>query len=312
MITLVGAGAWGKNLFRNLHELSLLHSVVDPAPQARELAEQNGVPHFDDIAQVLDNPEIKGVAVATSAPTHFAVCMAALDAGKDVFVEKPIALQLSDAQAMAEKANEKNAILMVGHLLQYHPCFAALRDLVAKGELGNVRYVLSTRLNFGRIRSNEDVIWSFSPHDISMVLSLIDAPVSDVSSHGFDILQDGIADIGHITLNFANGASAEIRSSWLHPLKEQRLVVVGQSKMAVFDDRLPWEEKLTIYDHHVAEGPVAAPGEAHAVDVPFGEPLKLELQHFADRIDDRQPPISDPAEAIAVLNVLQQASSLEG
>lgn len=295
---------------RNLHELGALHSVVDPSPDAQELARQLGVPCFGDAEAVLGDAAVKGVAVATPAQTHRDVVLAAIAAGKDVYVEKPIALDLDDARAMAEAASAAGRVLMVGHLLQYHPVFVELSRIVDSGELGAVRYVSSSRLNFGRIRSNENVIWSFSPHDISMVLALVDSPVERVTTSSHAILQEGIADIGRLELHFANGASAEIRASWLSPFKEQKIVVVGDRGMAVFDDREPWERKLAIYDHRVDRsggGPVAVSGEARLVAVPHGEPLKAEMQHFIDRIADRGRPRTDAEEAIAVLAVLQNA-----
>jgi UDP-2-acetamido-3-amino-2,3-dideoxy-glucuronate N-acetyltransferase len=236
--------------------------------------------------------------------------LAAIAAGKDVYVEKPIALDVEDARVMASAASAAGRILMVGHLLQYHPVFEELSRLVDSRELGEVRYVSSSRLNFGRIRSNENVIWSFSPHDISMVLSLVDSPVQEVVTSSHALLQEGIADIGRLELHFANGAFAEIRSSWLSPFKEQKLVVVGDRGMAVFDDREPWERKLAIYDHRVDRAgvtPVAVSGDVRFVAVPHGEPLKAEMRHFIDRIADRSQPRTDADEAMAVLAVLQNA-----
>jgi UDP-2-acetamido-3-amino-2,3-dideoxy-glucuronate N-acetyltransferase len=310
MIALFGAGAWGRNLMRNLHELDVLHSVVDPSPAAQELARELGVLCFADGEAVWGDVTVKGVAVATPAQTHREVVLAAIAAGKDVYVEKPIALDVEDARVMASAASAAGRILMVGHLLQYHPVFEELSRLVDSRELGEVRYVSSSRLNFGRIRSNENVIWSFSPHDISMVLSLVDSPVQEVVTSSHALLQEGIADIGRLELHFANGAFAEIRSSWLSPFKEQKLVVVGDRGMAVFDDREPWERKLAIYDHRVDRAgvtPVAVSGDVRFVAVPHGEPLKAEMRHFIDRIADRSQPRTDADEAMAVLAVLQNA-----
>lgn len=308
MIVLVGAGAWGQNLLRNLSEMGVLHAVVDPAETARELARDVAVPCFNTVDDILSDDAVKGVVIATPAPTHKEIVLAAIAAGKDVYVEKPISLTLEDALAMAQAAREANRILMVGHLLQYHPVFRSLRYLARSGQLGEISFVSSSRLNFGRIRSNENVIWSFSPHDISMVLSLIDAEVKQVSARSHEILQQGIADIGHVDLYFSNGARAEVRSSWLHPFKEQSLVVIGSKAMAVFNDREPWERKLAVYEHRVSERggtPVAEPGEVRYIDVEKGEPLRLELQHFIDCIETRETPITDAREAIAVLKVLQ-------
>lgn len=311
MIALIGAGAWGKNLLRNLHELGVLHSVVDPSPAARRLAAELQVPCYDDRESVLGDAAVTGAVIATPAQTHCEVALAAIAAGKDVFVEKPIALTPEDARRMAAAAESAGRVLMVGHLLQYHPVFEALRSLVERGELGSVRYISCARLNFGRIRSNENVIWSFSPHDISMVLSLVPSAVADVAASGHAILQAGIEDIGRIELTFENGAYAEIRSSWLNPFKEQKLVVVGDTAMAVFDDREPWERKLAIFENAVElsdTGPTAKAGPVRYVAVQHREPLKSEMQHFVDRIADRRAPRTDAAEATAVLEVLQRSS----
>ncbi|SMQ69074.1 Predicted dehydrogenase [Altererythrobacter xiamenensis] len=313
MITLIGAGAWGRNLFRNLNELGVLHSVVDPSDAARKLAEDAGVQHFAEPHNALADPAVKGVVIATPAPTHRDVALQAIEVGKDVYVEKPIALTLSDAREMAQAASEAGVLMMVGHLLQYHPCYVALRKIVQGGEIGDPRYIVSTRFSLGRIRSNENVVWSFSPHDISMVLGLVDSEVKDVSSNGSDILQDGIADIGHVDILFGNGVRAEVRSSWLHPFKEQRLIVVGSKGMAVFDDQLPWEHKVAVYDHeiaHTSDGYTAKKADPRYIDVPNGEPLKAEMQHFIDRIADRERPLTDAEEAIAVLDVLQRSNEV--
>lgn len=312
MISLFGAGAWGRNLLRTLHELGALSSVVDPGEGPRKLANELGIAHLDSPQEALADPAIKGVVIATPAPTHREVALAAIAAGKDVYVEKPIALDLEDARQMAASADAAGRILMVGHLLQYHPVFVELRRIVGSGELGKITYVSSSRLNFGRIRSNENVIWSFSPHDISMVLSLISSEVTHVSASAHAILQANIADIGRIELGFSDGAFAEIRSSWLNPFKEQKLTAVGELGMAVFDDREPWERKLAIYDHTVDTSsgtPNAVPGSPRFAEVPQGEPLKAEMQHFIDRIADRRRPLTDATEAIGVLEVLQRSNA---
>jgi predicted dehydrogenase len=310
-IALLGCGGWGKNLARNLNELGVLSLIVDPAPQAAELAASLDVEYSDDPECALQSTTINGVVIATPAPTHFAVATAALNAGKAVFVEKPIALSTDQGELLAQKALETGQVLMVGHLLQYHPMFIRLKQMIENGELGNVKYIASSRLNMGMIRTEENVIWSFSPHDISMVLGIAGSLPDKVSAIGaFALGNNDVADIGTIHLSWSNGLRADITSSWLSPQKEQKLVVVGDRAMAVFSDTLPWEEKLTIYRNKVinVDGrPKAIAGVAELIEVPKGEPLKMEMQHFIECVASGASPRTDAMEATRVLAVLQCA-----
>ena len=309
-IALLGCGGWGKNLARNLNELGVLSLIVDPAPQAAELAASFGVAYSDNPESALQNSTINGIVIATPATTHFDVATAALNAGKAVFVEKPIALSTEQGEQLAQHAADTGQVLMVGHLLQYHPIFMRLKEMIGNGELGNIKYLASSRLNMGMIRTEENVIWSFSPHDISMVLGIAGSLPDKVSAIGAFVLGKEIADIGTVHLSWANGLRADITSSWLSPQKEQKLVVVGDKAMAVFSDTLVWEEKLTIYRNEVisVDGrPKAVAGVAEFVQVPKGEPLKMEMQHFIDCVAGRAKPRTDAVEATRVLAVLQCA-----
>lgn len=308
-VALVGAGAWGKNLMRNLHELGALHSIVDRNPELQETAAELSVRYYPEISDVLVDDAVEAVVIASPAEVHCEMAVSALDSGRHVFVEKPIALTEADANRMAGAAAKNNRILMVGHLLQYHPAYRRLKELVQDGAVGKLQHIVSSRMNFGRIRSYEDVIWSFSPHDISMVLGLIQSPVSDVSSRGVSLAQNGIADIGTLDLRFSNGVTAEIRASWLHPCKEQKLVVIGSSGMIVFDDRVPDERKLVLHRHTVVSHDGerrAVHGNCEPITFASGEPLRLEMEEFLRCVATGATPRTDANEALAVLKVLLQ------
>ena len=251
-IALFGCGRWGKNLARNLHELGVLSAIVDDSPSAKEIAAGLGVRHFDDPEAIFSDNTVQGVAIATPAPTHFALARTALQAGKGVFVEKPISLSTMEGVQLSELAQKSGLVLMVGHLLQYHPVFLKLKQMVDDGILGNIGYIASSRLNMGTIRSEENVIWSFSPHDISMVLAIAGSAPETVSAVGSYVLPQQIADAGTVHLAWPGGLRADITSSWLLPEKEQKLVVVGDKAMAVFSDTREWENKLTLYHNTVS------------------------------------------------------------
>ena len=239
------------------------------------------------------------------------MAVAAMQAGKDVFVEKPIALDLREAEKLVAIAHELDRVLMVGHLLQYHPGFLALKELVRAGEIGRLQYVYSTRVNLGKIRREEDILWSFAPHDISMILALVDETPSEVRAVGSSFLHEQIADSTITHLVFGSGVAAHVFVSWLHPFKEQRLVVVGDRGMLVFDDTRPWSEKLARYNHEIRwrdgiPNPVKA--DPDFVQLPEEEPLKNECRHFIDCIENRQTPRTDGREGLRVLTVLKQAT----
>ena len=309
-IAVIGCGYWGKNLVRNMAELGALAAVCDAhAPNAEAQSKLHGVP-VKTVDEVMADPSITGVVIAAPAAQHAALTTQALNAGKHVFVEKPIALTVADAEAMEKLGHEKQRVVMVGHLLHYHPAYLKLKEMVAAGELGTVQYVYSNRLNLGKFRTEENALWSFAPHDISMVLGLFgQAPVS-VSAQGMNTLTPGIADTVSTQFTFAGGAKGHVFVSWLHPFKEQKLVVIGDKAMAVFDDSLPLEQKLQLFRHGVQwDGkiptPVKADGEFIAVTA--SEPLKNECQHFLDAMAGKTAPRTDAAEGIRVLKVLEAA-----
>jgi len=309
-VAVIGCGHWGRNLVRTFSGLGSLAAVVDPDPQtAGSLADTYAVAALA-LEDVLADTEIDAVVIAAPAKDHAALALAALDAGKHVYVEKPLALHLDDAQRVVDRAAELDLTLMVGHLLQYHPAFLAMRRLVEDGALGELRYLYSNRLNLGRFRREENILWSFAPHDISMLLALAGEEPDEVTAVGSTYLSSGVPDVTTTHLSFPSGPRAHVFVSWLHPFKEQRLVVVGADAMAVFDDLQPWESKLVVFEHGVEwDGATPVPVRAEGQSIPLeeAEPLKLECQHFLDRVQDGTAPNTDGREGLRVLRVLDAA-----
>jgi UDP-2-acetamido-3-amino-2,3-dideoxy-glucuronate N-acetyltransferase len=262
---------------------------------------------FRDLDAFLSMPELRAVAIAAPAAQHFPIARQALLAGKDVFVEKPLALSVDEGQELIELAAHFKRVLMVGHLLQYHPAVLELKRLIAGGELGRIQYVCSNRLNLGKLRTEENILWSFAPHDVSAILFLLGEFPSDIAAHGSGYLNPNIADITASHFKFPSGVQAHILVSWLHPFKEQKLVVVADRKMAVFDDTEP-ERKLVLYSHHIQwrdRLPVAQKAEGEVAPLPQEEPLRAECGHFLDCIRKRTKPRTDGEEGLRVLRVLQ-------
>jgi predicted dehydrogenase len=308
-IALVGCGYWGKNLCRNFYGLGALAAVVDSTENghatARSIAPDARIASsFED---VLSDEKIQGVALATPAETHAELALKAMRAGKDVFVEKPMALSLDDAEDMKREAKVTEQILMVGHLLEYHPAVLKLREMIEFGHLGKINYIYSNRLNFGKVRTEENALWSFAPHDVAVILRLIGLSPVEVSSCGGSYLTRGIADTTMSNLRFSDESRAHIFVSWLHPFKEQRLVVVGDKKMAIFNDVAPLGEKLQLYPQNVEfEGsiPLLKKEDAEFVEHANTEPLREECSHFLDCIQSRQQPLTNAQSGIGVLKVL--------
>lgn len=307
----IGYGYWGRNIARNLAELGCLGAVVDADPAAAEAgAKALGVPAAT-LERALADAKIDGVSIASPAAMHAAQIEAALEAGKHVFVEKPLALDLRAAEELCLLAESRGLRLMVGHLLQYHPAFLRLRQMVEEGVFGRLLHVQSNRLSLGKLRTEENVLWSFAPHDVSMVLALFGAEPVDVSAEGSAFMTPGVADIVSVALRFADGGSAHIHASWLNPFKEHRLTLIGEKAMAVFEDSTPdWNEKLRLYRHRFDRtGAVPTPvkADAEAVPVPQAEPLKEECRHFVECIERGLVPRTDGREGLRVLKVLDQA-----
>lgn len=312
-VAVVGSGYWGKNLVRNFYALNALGAICDSDVERLELLKQSypDVKLFRAYSDVLRDSEIRAVAIATPAETHAEAVREALLAGKDVFVEKPLCLSVQEGTELVALARKNDRILMVGHLLWYHPAVLKLKELIRGGELGRIQYIYSNRLNLGKIRREENILWSFAPHDISVILGLLNEMPEAVTAQGGNYLHQRIADVTVSLLSFASGVKAHIFVSWLHPFKEQKLIVVGDRKMAVFDD-MEKKDKLLLYPHSIDwkdNIPIANKADAHPVELDRGEPLQAECQHFLDCVTTRSKPRTDGEEGLRVLSVLQRCQA---
>ncbi len=315
-IGFIGVGYWGPNLLRNFSRIkdveiayicdlnqTNIDSVSYLAPDAKKTS---------NYMEILNDKTIDAVVVASPAPTHYEICMNALNAGKHVFVEKPIALEVKHAEEMVKTAESKGLILMVGHLMLYHPAVQHLKNLINSGDLGDIYYLYSQRLNLGKLRKDENVVLSLAPHDISMMLYLKEADPVEVSCIGGDYLRDGVEDVAFIDIRFSDGSLGHIHVSWLDPHKIRKLTIVGSKKMAVFDD-MESSEKIRIFDKGVSFAPPsAAYGEEISlrfgdIVIPFlkmQEPLFIECSQFVESIKNKTNPPSDGRNGLIVLKIL--------
>ena len=320
-LAVVGAGSWGRNHVRSLATMPgvRLRWVCDRSAAIRASIEANhlGVPVTERLEDVLGDGDVRGVVVATHAPSHAEVARAVLEAGKDVLVEKPLALDPTDAASLVERADRTGRILMVGHLLLHHPAVGALQELIRSGELGDVLYLVCRRLNLGVVRRDENAWWSLAPHDLSIARHLLGADPVSVSATGGTFLQreQGIEDVVFATVRFADERLAHVHVSWLDPHKTRMLTVVGTKKMAVFDDT-SGDQKLTIYDKGVeppaslsyAEGVRVRTGEIRIPAIRMSEPLRREHDAFVQAIVTREPPLGDGRSGLAVVRALEAGS----
>lgn len=316
-VAVVGVGGWGKNLARNYSQnpnCSLKYICDLDETKLRKMQWQlpgtATTTRFDDL---LEDRELQAIVIATTASTHSKLCRAALLAGKDVYVEKPFVLNVAEAEELIQLAHTQGRILMVGHLLEYHPVVNRLKQMIESRELGDIYYIYNQRVNLGTVRDDENALWNFAPHDISSILYLLGEEPTDVSARGQCYLQDGIEDVVFLTLNFNGRRMAHIHVSWLDPHKIRKITIVGSKKMAVFDDG-EGSEKLRIYDKGVtqdydsfAEFITLRFGDITIPHLKIGEPLQLECQHFLDCIRDRKEPLSDGWDGLRVVKVLDAA-----
>jgi predicted dehydrogenase len=310
-IAVVGAGYWGVNHVRNFHDLGVLRTVCDANRNSLAKIREcfTSTRTEVDFESVLADDSVRGIVIATPAETHYRLATAALAAGKDVLVEKPLTLNVSEGEKLVNLAEQRRAVLMVGHLLEYHPAVLRLRELIRSGTLGELRYIYSTRLNLGKVRREENILWSFAPHDIAIILRLVGAFPARVVATGGAYLQPSVADVTVTNLEFPSGVRAHIFVSWLHPYKEQRLVVVGSRRMAVFDDLLR-SGKLIVYDQGVelVNGePITRKKDGVEEHIETFEPLRQECLHFIECIETRRKPVTDGSSGLQVLRVLQAA-----
>ena len=314
-VAAVGCGHWGKNIARNLARLGALHAICDPNPAAALRVSADFGVEFRTFEDILNDPQCEAIALASPAALHGEHVRFSLRAGKHVFVEKPLTLDVNDGRDLAGLARRKSRILMVGHLLRYHPHVLKLIDLVKEGSLGQIRRIFARRQGPGRLRTEEDVLWSFAPHDISLIVALLGEMPKKVWAEGSAILTPSVLDMATIHMKFLSGVAARIHVSWLNPYKEQKLTVVGSKATAIFDDRADWPDKLMVYQHEIVfrDG---RPWKVNTDPVRFRleqcEPLHEECAHFLHAVKTGVLPRTDSAEALAVLSILDAATrSLE-
>ena len=302
MIAVIGAGYWGKNLVRVYSEMGKLSVICDKEDVLP--GQYPDVKRCTSIEDALKQDEVKAVVIATPAETHYELARKALIYGKHVYIEKPMVLYQNQAQELINLAEGYNLVLMVGHLMQYHPAFIMLKRMVASGDLGTIRHITSQRLNSGKVRTTENSLWSFAPHDISMILALTGEEPNMVNAVGANHLRGDISDITTTHMAFPSGIQASVFVSWLHPYKVQRLIVIGSAATVVLDDTKPWGSKLTVYEGTNAPYPI---------EMAPTEPLRAECEHFIGCIENKTTPKTDGNEGLRVLRVLQRAqNSMDG
>ena len=318
-VAVVGVGGWGKNLARNYFQIpdcKLKYICDTDTSKLEQLSLQlPGTLTSTRFQDLLDDTDVQAIVIATPAPTHHELCKAALEAGKDVYVEKPFVLKVEEAEELIKLAEQEGRILMVGHLLEYHPVVTQLKQMIESNELGDVYYIYNQRVNLGTVRNDENALWNFAPHDISSILYLLGKEPTDVAARGQCYLQNGIEDVVFLTINFNDQSMAHIHVSWLDPHKIRKITIVGSKKMAVFDD-LEGNEKLRIYDKGAAQN-----GDYNTfaeyitlrfgdITIPYikvGEPLRLECEHFLACVRERKQPVSDGRDGLRVTKVLEAA-----
>ncbi|MER9302004.1 Gfo/Idh/MocA family oxidoreductase [Mesorhizobium sp. M0293] len=305
-IAVLGCGYWGSNHIRTLKALGALHAVSD-ANRARAegfASEQDCLAIEPD--QLFVRDDIDAIVMALPPQFHADLAVRAVESGKDVLVEKPIALTVADAERAVKAAKDNGRVFMVGHVLRFHPAFETLKGLIDKGELGEVRYIHSHRLGLGKFHTENDALWDLAPHDLSMILAITGTEPIEVRGEGAALL-DNLSDFAHLHMRFPNGLRSHLFTSRLNPYRERRLTVVGTKAMAVFDDVEPWERKLAVYRHAVWQDSgqwAFTTNEPSYVAVAQGMPLTRELEHFIQCIETRAEPRTSGEEAIRVLRIL--------
>jgi len=314
-VGVVGLGYWGPNLARNFHALpgSELIWCCDPSPAARERTAPivPGAKMTDRIEELLEDETLDAIVLATPVPTHAELAVRVLDADKHCFVEKPLAQSVADAERAVAAAERSGRTLMVGHLLEYHPGVRKLKQLAETGELGEIYYIYGNRLNLGKVRADENALWSLGAHDVSVLLHLVEQEPDELSARGESYLRTGVEDVVFCFLRFPSGISAHLHLSWLDPHKERRFTVVGSKRMATFDD-MAAEGKLTVYDKGFDEDTrsygeyITRSGDIFSPRISNDEPLRLECEHFLAAIRDGTPPRSDAHSGLRVVRVLER------
>jgi predicted dehydrogenase len=313
-VGVVGLGYWGPNLARNFDALEGCELAwicdADQAAGERMAARFPSARFTSELDDLLDDPRLDAVALATPVPTHAALAQTVLEAGKHCFVEKPLAQTVADAERTVSAARTADRVLMVGHLLEYHPGVLKLKELADSGELGDIRYLYSNRLNLGKLRADENALWSLGVHDVSVVLRLAEEEPHEVAAHGESYMRPGVEDVVFGFLRFPSGLAAHLHLSWLDPHKERRFTVVGSRRMATFDD-MALEGKITVYDKGFDQDAssygeyITRSGDIWSPCLPNAEPLRAECRHFLDCVRERTEPISGGESGLRVVRVLE-------
>jgi predicted dehydrogenase len=313
-VGVVGLGYWGPNLARNFDDLPGVELAwcCDAREERRErfAAVHRSTRFTADLDELLGDEALDAIVLATPVPSHAELAQRVLAAGKHCFVEKPLAQSAADAQLAIDAAKQAGRVLMVGHLLEYHPGVRLLKEALDSGELGEARYIYSNRLNLGQLRADENALWSLGAHDVSVVLALAGEEPSELFARGECYMQEGIEDVVFGFMRFPSGLAAHLHLSWLDPHKERRFTVVGSKRMATFDD-MELERKVTIYDKGFDEKTdsygeyITRAGEIRSPRVPNAEPLRLECEHFVECIREKRTPLSDGESGLRVVRILE-------
>lgn len=316
-IAVVGMGSWGANLVRTFSQLDCLYVGCDN--DQKKLARMRKLYHnarfTDSFDDVINDDKVEGVVIAAPSPFHYDLAKKALLKDKAVYIEKPMALKATDAEDLVSIAEKRKLPLMVGHLLKYHPAVTRLKEMIDRKELGDIHYIYSQRVNLGTIRKDENALWSFAPHDISIALYLLGNDIDTVSARGGSYLQKGVEDVVFVSIQYKDRKMANIQVSWLDPYKERKFTIVGSKKMVTFDD-MQSTEKLKIYDKGVNQEPgydsygdylTLRFGDIHIPKIDMTEPLKLECQHFVECVRDKKRPFTDGKEGVDVVKILEKA-----
>ena len=304
-VIVVGAGNWGRNLIRNFYQLGALAGVAEVNSDLRAgiCTQYPDILTYEDYQDVL-KADAQAVVLATPAPMHYELAIAALEAGKDVFVEKPMTLRAQEALRLAEYADKHSRILMVGHLLLYQPAISWMREYLASGKAGDVLHVATQRAKLGKVRTQENVWWSFAPHDISVVLDLLgNPPLKQVQATGHAMLQAGIEDNVDVDLKFEGGQTAHIHCSWYWPLNQRSTVVIASKQMLVYDEM---SQTVTVHDKGIDANLNNRDEGSWAVEVAASEPLKIECEHFLYCLNTGDKPRSDGWNGVAVVEILEK------
>ena len=312
-VCVVGAGYWGKNHIRTLKDLNALGAIVEPNLDNLKsiISKYPDVKIFKSIDDALEDPNLNAYTIATPAETHFEIAKKIISSKKNILIEKPFTLNIKDAKDLVHLSNTNSTTLMVGHLMLFHPAIIKIKSMIDEGKIGKVQYLYSNRLNYGKVRTEEDAFWSLAPHDISIFQYITNEFPSEILAHGSKILQKRICDSTITKLKYKNGIEGHIFVSWLHPFKEHRLVIIGSEAMITFEDSVE-EKPLKLFSKRyemAGANPIKHDGPVEAIEYNMREPLREELAYFLALKNGKNPHIADGKHALDVIKILVEASN---